>query len=155
MDDPKTTRLLQTRDGVARIPRTQEGIPLKDYFQNVELPDNLDRAVVYVTRHGPVLAKPDPVAWNEEHDKAAEEYAEKLKSQIDERGYYAKTLNIYAGRLADSTGYSSEEMKALIVSKFETAFEKQPFEYLQESREAKGLPTRTAQSSEIEHDPEV
>ena len=72
MSDPKTHRMIQTRDGVAEVPRTQEGVPLKEYFQNTELPADLERAVVYVTPKGPALAKPDPVPWTEAHDRTAE-----------------------------------------------------------------------------------
>ena len=73
---------------------------------NVEMPEDLERAVVYATPSGPALAKPDPKPWSNEHAKQADEHASKLKEQIDERGYYAKTLDVYAGRLADETGYN-------------------------------------------------
>jgi hypothetical protein len=119
MDDPKEFRMIQTRDGVARIPRSQEGVALRDYFQNTELPKDIDRAKVFVSGTGPVLAAPDPVPWSAEHDKEAQDYADRLKAQIDEKGYYKRSLEAFAGRLADITGYPREEMQAVIVSKFD------------------------------------
>lgn len=142
MDDPKDVRMIQTRDGVARVPRNQVGVSIRDYFQNTEMPKDLDRAQVFVSAAGPVLAPPDPVPWSQDHDAAAQAYAEKLKEQIDEKGYYKRSLETYAGRLADETGYPRDEMQAVIVAKFDAAFQKDPFAYLQDVRAAQGLPVR-------------
>lgn len=142
MDDPKTYRMIQTRDGVARVPRTQEGVPIREYFKNTELPEDLDRAEVFVSGTGPVLAAPDPVPWTAQHDQQAQDYAAKLKAQIDDQGYYKRSLETFAGRLADETGYPKAEMRAMIVAKFDGSYQKDPFDYLQEVRAAKGLPVR-------------
>ncbi|TLP43454.1 hypothetical protein FDK21_18050 [Cohaesibacter sp. CAU 1516] len=156
MDDPRETRLIPTRDGVARVPRSQQGTPLKDYFQNAELPDNLEQAQVFQSANGPVVATPDPVPWQEVHDKEAQGYADKIKNQIDEKGYYSKTLSAYADRLSDQTGYPKDEMKAMIASKFNEAFEKDPFDYLQQVRAEQGLPTRERDNTPSrDHDPEM
>lgn len=142
MDDPKDTRMIQTRDGVARVPRSQVGVPIREYFQNTELPKDLDRAQVFVSASGPVLATPDPVPWSEMHEQKAQGYADALKEQIDEKGYYKRTLATFAGRLSEETGYPRQEMQAVIVSKFNATYEKDPFAYLQSVREAQGLPVR-------------
>ncbi len=142
MDDPKHTRMIQTRDGIARIPRNEEGVSIRDYFQNTELPENLDRAHVFSSASGPVLGAPDPTPWTEKQDKKVIEYADKLKAQIDEKGYYAKSLDVFAGRLSSDTGYAKDEMKAQIVARFEADHHKDPFDYLQSVREAQGLPVR-------------
>ncbi|MEP1932166.1 MAG: hypothetical protein ABJO52_20890 [Nisaea sp.] len=156
MDDPKETRLVQTRDGVARIPREQQGVPIREFFRNSELPNDLERAQVFQSETGPVLANPDPVPWTEIQDKEAQTYAENIKSQIDEKGYYSKSLSHYADRLSDATGYSKDEMKAMIVSKFDATYEQDPFDYLQGVRAEKGLPVRerTAQP-EQNQEPEM
>lgn len=140
--DPKDTRFLQTRDGVAQVPRAQQGVPLKEFFRNAELPENLDTAVVYATEKGPVLASPDPIEFGPQHQDQAQGFAEKLRTQIDERGYYSGSLKRYAGQLADETGQKREEMKALISAKFEQAYGQDPYGYLQDSRERRGLPVR-------------
>lgn len=145
MDDPKEFRMIQTRDGVARVPRAQEGVSLRDYFQNTELPDDLERAVVFASAGGPVLATPDPVPWSEQQDRAAQDYADRLKTQIDEKGYYKRSLESFAGRLSETTGYPKEEMQAMIVSKFDGAYQQDPFDYLQQVRAEKGLPVRSQQ----------
>jgi len=124
MDGPKDFRMIQTRDGVARVPRSQEGVALRDYFQNTELPKELERAQVFVSASGPVLAQPDPIPWSEQHDKAAIDYAHRIKAQIDEKGYYKRTLYTFASKLADETGYPRDEMQAVIVSKFDATFQK-------------------------------
>ena len=140
--DPTKVRMIQTRSGVVDIPREQSGTPLKEYFLNTELPTDLDRAVVLMSENGPVLAKADPVPWNEQHEKMATHYAEKIMGQIEERGYYSKTLDRFAGRLSDASGYAKDEMKAIIISKFEERYGRDPFSFLQDQREAQGLPTR-------------
>jgi len=89
-----------------------------------------------------VLAAPDPVPWSEQHDREAQDYADRLKAQIDEKGYYKRSLETFAGRLSDSTGYPKAEMQAVIVSKFDGTYQKDPFDYLQQAREEKGLPVR-------------
>lgn len=156
MVDPKDTRLIQTREGVAHIPRSQQGTPLKDYFQNTELPDNLEQAQVFQSANGPVVTAPDPVPWQEVHDKEAQGYADKIKAQIDEKGYYSKTLAGYADRLADQTGYPKDEMKAMIVAKFDETYNQRPFDYLQQVREEQGLPTRERDNTPSrDHDPEM
>ncbi len=85
-DDPKTHRMLHTRDGVVSIPRTQKGVPLNEYFQNADLPADLNRTVVFATQKGPVVAKPDPVPWNEQHTEKARDYAAQIKSMIEDKG---------------------------------------------------------------------
>lgn len=156
MDDPKKTRMVQTRDGVARIPRAQQGVPLQDYFQNSEMPKDLERAQVFVSASGPVLANPDPVPWTENHEKQAEGYADKLKTQIDEKGYYSRSLTNFSERLSDETGYPKDEMKAMIVSKFDAANQQDPFDYLQQVRAEQGLPTRERETEQSrDHDPEM
>ena len=146
--DPNTHRMIQTREGVVAVPRTQKGIPLNEYFHNAEFPKDLNRSLVFATSSGPVLAKPDPVAWNRQHDVQASDYAERLKAQIEEKGYYARTLNLYAGRLADITGHPVEEMKAVIVNAFERDHGKDPFNYLQDRRREQGLSIREGQDVE-------
>ena len=141
-DNPSTHRMLHTRGGVVSIPRTQKGVPAAEYFQNADLPGDLDRAVVYVTEKGPVLGKPDPVAWNERHTEKARDYARQVKTMIDDRGYYSRTMSMFAGRLADETGHSRDEMKAVIVKEFEAENGKDPFTYLQDRRQERGLPVR-------------
>lgn len=140
--DPSKVRSIQTRDGVITIPREQQGVPLKEYFKNVELPNDLDRAVVHVTPSGPVVSTADPVPWNEQHNEKAAAYADKIKEVIEEKGYYSKTLNTYAGRLSKETGISPDEVKSVIVKAFETNHGKDPFQYLQDQRQAQGLPVR-------------
>ena len=142
MDGPEEFRMIQTRGGVARVPRTQEGVPIREYFQNTELPDDLERTVVYASAGGPVLATPDPIPWSERHDREAQDYAERLKTQIDERGYYKRSLESFAGRLSDETGYPKDEMKAVIVSKFDGTYQQDPFDYLHQTRTQQGLPVR-------------
>lgn len=148
MDNPKETRLVQTRDGVARIPRSQQGVPIRDYFQNTELPRDLERAQVFASPNGPVLANPDPVEWTEAHDKDVQNYADKLKQQIDDKGYYKRSLANFADRLSDTTGYPKDEMQAMIVSSFETTHGHNPFDYLQQARAEKGLPIREREAEQ-------
>lgn len=140
MDGPEDFRMIQTRDGVARVPRTQEGVPLREYFQNTELPEDLGRTMVYASAGGPVLAALDPVPWSEQHDREAQEYADRLKALIDEKGYYKRSLESFAGRLSEETGYPKAEMQAVIVSKFDRTYQQDPFEYLQKVRAEQGLP---------------
>ena len=83
----------------------------------------------------------------------AQGYAEKIMGQIEERGYYARTLDRYAGRLAEETGYPKEEMKAIIVSRFDQAYGRDPYSYLNEQRARRGLPTREA-APDTGHEPE-
>jgi len=149
--DPNTQRHIQTRDGVTSIPRSQQGEKLRDYFRNAELPPDLDRAVVYVTDKGPVIAAPDREAWSQKHDDMARDYADKLKQQIDEKGYYSKSLSIFADRLSDATGHSRGEMKAVIAKSFEARHGADPYTYLSEQRIAQGKPVR-GQDQEIGHD---
>ena len=140
--NPETHRSIQTRNGVVSIPREQKGVPLTEYFRNAALPHDLEDAVVYATQEGPVLARPDPVPWNETHTERAAQYAEQIKDLIDEKGYYARSLNAFAGRLSDDTGISRDEMKAVIAQTFERAYGQDPFTYLQERRMQAGLPVR-------------
>ena len=149
---PETHRMLHTRDGVVGIPRDQKGTPVADYFANADLPDDMARAVVYDTPKGPVVGKADPVPWNEQHTAKAREYAGQIKEQIEEKGYYAKTMNVFAGRLAEQTGRSPDEVKAVIVQAFEHEHGKDPFTYLQDQRQNKGLPTREARQPGYEPD---
>lgn len=151
MDDPTETRLIQTRDGVAKVPRTQEGIPIREYLQNTQLPDDMERSVIYLTETGPVAATPDFVPWSEVHEKQVETYAEKLKEQIDDKGYYKNTLDRYAKNLTNNTGYPHDEMRTLIVSTFETKFSQEPQTYLEDVREQKGLPTRRQSQSQTQN----
>ena len=155
--DPKTHRMIHTRDGVATVPRAQQGVPVKEYFRNAELPNDLETAVVYVTENGPVLARPDPVEWNQEHSEQAKDYAWRIKAQIDEVGYYKRSLHFYAARLAEETGHPKDEMKAVIADAFVRENGKDPFTYLQEVRQAKGLPVRdkpvAENSLEQDHQP--
>ena len=72
-------------------------------------------------------------------------YNPQIKSLIDEKGYYSKSLSMYAGRLADETGYARDEMKAVIVKSFTHEHGKDPFIYLQDQRQAQGLPVRDPQ----------
>lgn len=140
--DPKTERLFQTKQGVTAVPRAQEGVPFKEYFANTEMPKDLERARVYATDKGPVLAKPDPEAWCETHQARADQFAEKLRAQIEEKGYYAKSLRLYSEQLAEQTGSEPSEMKAVIAKSFEAQTGKEPYAYLQDHRAAQGLPTR-------------
>ncbi len=146
--NPDTHRNLQTREGVVAIPREQKGVPLREYFKNAELPNDLERAVVYATPSGPVVARPDPVPWNEQHNEKAQNYADQIKSLIDEKGYYSRTLDIYAKRLADDTGHDRDEMRAVIVKSFEQGYGRDPFTYLQDRRQEAGLPVRDAPSQD-------
>lgn len=140
--DPSTHRLIQTRDGVETIPKSQPGVPVSEYFRNAELPHDLARMVVFSTANGPILGKPDPVAWSAEHTEQAKDYAGRLKTLIDEKGYYRRTLGLYADRLAEQTGHPREEVKAAIAGAFEQENGKDPFSYLQDARRAQGLPVR-------------
>ena len=151
MDDPKDTRMVQTRDGVERIPRTQEGVPMRGYFGNTEFPKDLERAVVYVTRSGPVALDPDPVPWSEKHDEQVRQYANVVRETIDKQGKYASKLTQISERLSTETGYPETEMKALIISAFEAENGKDPFNYLQDVRAERGLPTR---EKEVRQTPE-
>lgn len=144
-ESPTTHRTIQTKSGIVTIPREQKGVPLKEYFRNAELPADVDRAVVYATANGPVLSRPDPVPWNEAHAEKARYFAGQIKSLIDEKGYYSKSLSMYAGRLADETGYARDEMKAVIVKSFTQEHGKDPFIYLQDQRQAQGLPVSDPQ----------
>ncbi|MGB0659560.1 MAG: hypothetical protein ACPGNV_05210 [Mangrovicoccus sp.] len=152
-DDPNKVRLLHAREGIARIPRDQKGVPFKEYFHNTELPRDLEKAVVYATEHGPVLGTADPVPFGPEHDKKAQAFAEKLKTQIDDHGFYSGSLKRFAHSLSVETGRARDEMKALIASKFETSYGKEPYAYLQEERARKGLPvTDRGQSQDFRPD---
>ena len=151
--DPKSQRHIQTRDGVASVARNQVGVPLKEYFRNTEIPENLDRALVFQTGKGPVLASPDPEPWSAKHEDRAREYAKKIKTQIDEKGFYSKTLAVFAGRLADATGQPKDEMKAVIAKSFEVMNDKDPYTYLNDLRVAQGKPTRS-QSQRIDQEPQ-
>lgn len=142
MADEKPNRTLHTRDGVVEIPRSQQGVPLKEYLRNAALPEDIERSVVFVTEHGPVAAQPDPVAWGPEHDKAVADNADRLKAQIDERGYYSKTLGRMARQLSEQTAYPEDEMKAKIIGAFTRQHGQEPFAYLKTQREAQGLPVR-------------
>jgi hypothetical protein len=152
MADPTTHRLVRTRDGVARIPRAERGVPIAEYFQNVELPNDISRMAVFNTPNGPALATPDPMPWTQEHTKQVNDYADRLKAQIDERGYYARSLENFAERLSGSTGYAQEEMKAAIVARFEEVNGADPYAYLNERRQAQGLPVREQASRAPGHD---
>lgn len=143
--DPTTHRMIQTREGVEAVPRTQTGVPLKEYFQNAELPADLDRAMVYVTAKGPVVARPDPEGWTQEHGERARHYAGRLREMIDEKGYYARTMDVYAGRLSDETGHPRDQMKAVIAEAFQRDHGQDPYSYLQKHRRAHGLPVRDDQ----------
>ncbi|WP_299628369.1 hypothetical protein [uncultured Tateyamaria sp.] len=142
MDDPKETRMIQTRDGVERIPRTQIGVGLRDYFQNTELPEDIERAQVFATSRGPVLAPRDPVPWTEAHAQKVKNFAQDVKSYIDEKGSYKWKLGNCAETLSNETGYPASEMKAHIVAAFEDAQGQDPFKYLQGVRAEQGLPVR-------------
>ncbi|MEM8615851.1 MAG: hypothetical protein AAGF20_02845 [Pseudomonadota bacterium] len=100
-----------------------------------------------------MLAPPDPEAWSPKHDAMVKDYAEKLKAQIDDKGYYSKTLTVYAGRLADATGQPVDQMKATIPKSFEAQHGKDPYTYLNEIRVAQGKPTRI-QDQRVTHDPQ-
>ena len=152
--DPKTHRLIQTRDGTAAVSREQQGTPLNAYFKNAELPDNLDKAVVYQTDDGPVVAKPDPVPWNEKHSERAREHAASLKELIDDKGYYRKNMNLYAERLSEETGHSCDEVKAIISDEFQSETGKSPYNYLQDHREQRGLPVKSDQTRDQSHERE-
>gem|GEM_PF-3116115 len=152
-NDPRHQRFFQTRDGVTAIPRDQQGVKLAEYFKNAELPEQLDQAVVYATSKGPVVATPDPEEWSARHDEMAQGYADRLKTQIDERGYYAKSLGQFAGRLAETTGRSQDEMKALISQRFTQTHGKDPYAYLNDLRVSQGKPVRqTEPRQEASHD---
>lgn len=117
MADGEDERIVNTRDGMERIPR-KEGVPFKDYFRNAEWPRDPSRAVVHATPSGPVLAKPDPVPWNAAHDEAAQDYAKRLKWVIDKRGYYGKTLQRYTSELRDMTTEAEDQVRTRIVAAF-------------------------------------
>lgn len=151
--NPKTHRFIQTRTGSVAIPREQLGTPLSEYFTNAEFPENLGKAVVYKTDDGPVVAKADPVPWNDQHSERARGYASNIKGLIDEKGYYKKNMNLYAERLAEETGRSRDEVKVIISDEFQNAYGKTPFNYLQDYREERGLPTKTDQ--ERQHSQEI
>lgn len=146
--DPKTHRLLHTRSGVQSIPREQKGVPLREYLQNQELPKDLETAQIFVTETGPVAAAPDPVPWDETHTKIATGFVQTLKEQIDEKGYYANSLENFARRLSEATAYPREQMKALLIKEFEATYGKEPYDHLQDTRIAKGLPVREAQEQD-------
>lgn len=151
--DPKTHRMIQTREGVVAVPREQQGVPLTEYFRNADFPADLDRAVVFATAGGPVLSKPDPVAWSQEHAQKADHYATNIKSLIDEKGYYSRTLGVYAGRLAEETGHSRDEMKAVIVDAFQREHGKDPFNYLKDRRQEQGLPVSEGNGKAQDREP--
>jgi len=67
---------------------------------------------------------------------------------IEEKGYYSKTLNLYAKNLSEETGHPKDETKAIIVKAFENEHGKDPFKYLQEVRAEQGLPVRDKQLSQ-------
>ena len=140
--DPTTHRIIQTMDGTVSIPRKQNGVPLTEYFRNTDLPNDLERSIVYATPKGPVLSTPDPVPWNEKHNVKARDYATRIKTLIDEKGYYSKTLNMYAEKLASETGVSITDTKAVISQAFEKEYQSAPFNYLQQQRENQGLPVK-------------
>ena len=153
-NNPTTHRMIQTREGVVAVPRKQKGVPLAEYFRNADFPADLSRALVFATQKGPVLAKPDPVAWSKTHDERASEYAGRIKMQIDDKGYYSRTLGLYAGRLADETGHPRDEMKAVIVEAFQRNEGKDPFTYLQDRRRDQGLPVGEEERQQPGHGPE-
>lgn len=151
MADPTTHRLVRTRDGVARIPRAERGVPIAEYFQNVELPSDLSRMAVFNTPSGPALATPDPMPWTQEHTKQVNDYADRLKAQIDERGYYARSLENFAERLSTATAYAQSEIQLMIIERFKEVHGKEPRSYLQERRQAQGLPVRDQASRTPDH----
>lgn len=154
MTDPSKFRLIHTRDGVAKIPRAEQGIAIAKHFQNIEMPSDISRMAVFNTPSGPALAEPDPVPWTQEHSKQVDDYADRLKTQIDEQGYYRHSLDNFANRLSVKTGYSQEEMKAAIVGRFKEVYGAEPLIYLEEDRISKGLPVRerASRAPEQEHE---
>ncbi len=140
--NPTTHRTIEGPDYSINVPRNQAGVPLVEFFGNAPLPDDLKNAVVYKTDQGHVLAPRDPVALSQEHDAKAAEYATTLRAQIDEKGYYAKTMTLYAEQLSQKTGQPVQDMKAVISRNFQAETGKDPYAYLQEQRQARGLPVR-------------
>ncbi len=143
--NPETHRVIEGRDGTFVIPRDQAGQPLVEFFKNAQLPPDLNKAVVYQTDRGPVLAPPDPVKWDQLHTQKAAHYADKVKTQIDERGYYSRQLDTYANSLAKETGRQPQEVRAVISQQFEAKHGKSPYAYLTNMRQEQGLPLRNAQ----------
>lgn len=144
--NPTTHRMIQTLDGTIAISREQKGIPLKEYFENIELPNNLENAVVHTTEKGLVLTPPDQIPWNEHHNEKVEQNIVRIKKTIDERGYYSKLLDSVVNNLHKETGVSVEEVKAIVSQAFEQKYEISPFNYLQQQRELQGLPTLNGRS---------
>lgn len=140
-NNPTTHRMVQTLDGTIAISREQKGIPLREYFENIELPDNLENAVVHTTEKGLVLTPSDLSPWNEHHNEKVKQNIVRIKRTIDERGYYSKLLDSVANNLNKETGVPVDEVKALVSYAFEAKYGISPFNYLQEQREIQGLPT--------------
>lgn len=143
--NPSSHRMIEGRDQTFVIPRDQQGQPFKEYFQNARMPADLENALVFRTEKGPVLASPDPVAWGQAHDQKAQYFADQVKTQIDEHGYYSKRLNSFAKSLSDETGHKAEETRAMIVKQFELKHGVDPYRYLANVREHQGLPVRDQQ----------
>lgn len=95
---------------------------------------------------GPVVVSPDPIVLNDMYHKKAHGHAVTVKTLIDTKGYYSKTLNASAGRLASETGHTNEEIKTLITSIFETEYSVSPYEHLQNQRKQQNLPIRESNS---------
>lgn len=138
----ETHRVFNTRKGNVAVSREQKGIPLAEFFQNNELPKDIHRAVIYQTDKGPVIAKPDIVQWNEQHNKRTEKYADSIKTLIDTKGYYSRPLNNFADKLAEETGKTQQEVKGYITQVFKTRHGSSPQSYLERLRLEKGLPVR-------------
>lgn len=143
--NPSTHRLIEGRMDTFVIPRDRQGQPLDEFFMNATLPADLRTAVVFQTDKGPVLAPRDPVEWDQTHDQKVQRYADQVKTQIDEHGYYSKRLDGFAKILADETGHRTAETRAMIVKQFEMKHGVDPYRYLSNVREQKGLPVRDQQ----------
>ena len=142
--DPKTERLFQTRKGSIAISREQRGVPLKEFFQNAELPRDLSRAVVYATQKGPVLADADPKPWSAEQKEMAARHAKDLEEHIKDRGAFKYKLFALAGTLAQDTGQPKKDAQREIAEQFQARTGRDLQSYLNEHRAARGLPVREA-----------
>lgn len=145
MSDPKTHRTVLTKAGVESIPRSQVGVPFSEYFQNVRLPQDPRHAVVFVTENGPVLDHPDPVPWSEEHDRKQTATVARIKDAIETQGRYKPVLDGASSDLARETGLRVNEVRDRIIGEFTATHGKDVRSYLEDQREAQGLPTRRTQ----------
>lgn len=152
--DPKTHRAVQTKEGLAFVPREQRGTPFAEYFKNAERLPGTEDKLVYVTEKGPVWDSPDPVEWNSDHDKMAERAADEIKAAIDKSRHarYRLTLDKKRDQLSNYTTLPIKQVEAKIIATFTEKNGQDIKAYQDKIRAERGL---DRSSPEHDHGPEM